>query len=234
VPAAQTSLLGLALEPEAGRGLRIRGGAERLVAALATHLGNHLALRTPVVRLRPRPGAVLVESGGGQLLAGRVVLAVPLWARGPARVPGPRVARYGIAVKSLLRFAAPLPATPDAVISDGPLGYARATGSRSVVAFTGGRAAALLSRLRPAERDRLLATAARATFGAWPEAITSVAWPRCTLALAPGQLTAWGETLREPRGRVHLAGSEASDRPSLVEGAVRAGERAAREVLEAG
>ena len=232
VPAAQASLLGLALEPESARGLRITGGGQRLVGSLAGRLAGRITLRTGAVRLLPQPDAVVVETGGRPLLAARVVLAVPLWARGPGLMPVAG-ARYGVAVKSLLRFADPLPAGPDAVVSDGPLGYARALGPHTIVAFTGGRAAAGLIRLPAASRDRALAAAARAAFGARPAAICSLAWPRCTLAPAPGQLTAWGQTLREPRGRVHLAGSEASERPSLVEGAVRAGERAAREVLEA-
>jgi monoamine oxidase len=54
------------------------------------------------------------------------------------------------------------------------------------------------------------------------------------LIFGPGDLTTWGRRLAEPHGRVHFAGSEASDLPSYAEGAVRAGERAADEVLAAG
>jgi monoamine oxidase len=54
------------------------------------------------------------------------------------------------------------------------------------------------------------------------------------LIFGPGQLTSWGHRLAEPHGRVHFAGSEASNLPSYMEGAVRAGERAANEVLAAG
>ncbi|MGH3019084.1 MAG: FAD-dependent oxidoreductase [Gaiellaceae bacterium] len=49
-----------------------------------------------------------------------------------------------------------------------------------------------------------------------------------------GQLTSWGGgRLAEPQGRLHFAGSEASNLPSFMEGAVRAGERAADEMLAA-
>ena len=48
-----------------------------------------------------------------------------------------------------------------------------------------------------------------------------------------GDLTSWGRRLAEPHGRIHFAGAEASSLPSYMEGAVRAGERAAAEVLAA-
>jgi monoamine oxidase len=50
----------------------------------------------------------------------------------------------------------------------------------------------------------------------------------------PGHLTTWGHRLAEPHGLLHFAGSEASELPSYVEGALRAGERAANELLAAG
>jgi monoamine oxidase len=60
-------------------------------------------------------------------------------------------------------------------------------------------------------------------------------WSRGSyLIFGPGDLTTWGHRLAEPHGRLHFAGSEASALPSYVEGAVRAGERAAAEVLGAG
>jgi monoamine oxidase len=60
--------------------------------------------------------------------------------------------------------------------------------------------------------------------------VTRVVYPRSYLILAPGQLTTWGDVLREPDGLVHVAGAEASLLPSFMEGAVRAGERAAEEI----
>ena len=47
----------------------------------------------------------------------------------------------------------------------------------------------------------------------------------------PGALTAYGSTIREPAGRVHWAGTETATYWSgYMDGAVRAGERAATEV----
>jgi len=50
----------------------------------------------------------------------------------------------------------------------------------------------------------------------------------------PGALTAWGEELRRAAGRVHWAGTEtATAWCGYMDGAVRSGERAAEEVIEA-
>jgi monoamine oxidase len=51
--------------------------------------------------------------------------------------------------------------------------------------------------------------------------------------LGPGTLTAYGPALREHVGRIHWAGTEtATYWNGYMDGAVSAGERAAREVLE--
>jgi monoamine oxidase len=50
--------------------------------------------------------------------------------------------------------------------------------------------------------------------------------------MAPGTLTALGPALRAPVGPVHWAGTDtASEWNGYMEGAIQAGERAAREVL---
>jgi monoamine oxidase len=51
------------------------------------------------------------------------------------------------------------------------------------------------------------------------------------MIFGPGDLLAWGRRLAEPHGRLHFAGAETSTLPSYLEGAVRAGGRAADEVL---
>lgn len=53
--------------------------------------------------------------------------------------------------------------------------------------------------------------------------------------MPPGILTTYGDTLREPSGRVHWAGTEtATEYIGYFEGALQSGVRAAHEVLEAG
>ena len=59
-------------------------------------------------------------------------------------------------------------------------------------------------------------------------------WTRgCPVAIAgPGTLTKYGPRLREPVGRIHWAGTETSSFwNGYMDGAVRSGERAAKEVL---
>lgn len=50
--------------------------------------------------------------------------------------------------------------------------------------------------------------------------------------MVPGALTSFGDALRAPFGRVHWAGSETSTFwVGYMDGAVRSGERAAKEVM---
>lgn len=61
-------------------------------------------------------------------------------------------------------------------------------------------------------------------------------WSRGCYAghLATGVWTEFGSALRRPCGRIHWAGTETAQRWSgYMDGAVRSGERAAREVLAA-
>jgi monoamine oxidase len=62
-------------------------------------------------------------------------------------------------------------------------------------------------------------------------------WARgCYVAnMAPGAWTDFGHWLRRPIGRLHWAGTEtATEWNGYIDGALQAGERAAREVLAAG
>jgi monoamine oxidase len=61
-------------------------------------------------------------------------------------------------------------------------------------------------------------------------------WTRgCPVGFAPpGVLTEYGRWIRKPIGRIHWAGTETSTYwNGYMDGAVRSGERAAREVLAA-
>jgi monoamine oxidase len=109
------------------------------------------------------------------------------------------------------------------------------------VAFVVGDAAKAANEL-PDEtrREAVLAELAR-FFG--PEAARPLAYvDRSWLAeewsegcyaglMGPGVMTAAGETLRAPAGRLHFAGTEAATRwAGYIEGAIESGERAADEV----
>ena len=81
------------------------------------------------------------------------------------------------------------------------------------------------------DADAAVAEAVRRFFGVRVARITRVPYPRSYLIFGPGELRGWGARVGDPAGPIHFAGAEASDLPSFMEGAVRAGERAAAEVL---
>ena len=114
----------------------------------------------------------------------------------------------------------------------------------ALLGFVGGDEARRFARLSAPERRRAaLASLARA-FG--PRALEPIDYLEadwasdpysrgCPVGIAPpGVLTTYGAALREPVGRIHWAGTETSTYwNGYMDGAVRSGERAAREVLQA-
>lgn len=120
------------------------------------------------------------------------------------------------------------------------------SGTPGVIAsFTFGPVAERVDALPAAERRRAVLDALTARFGpkaASPLEFIETAWwteewtRGCTMAhLPPGILTRYGPLLREPMGRVHWAGTEtATVSHGAIDGAVRSGQRAVAEILEAG
>jgi monoamine oxidase len=111
-------------------------------------------------------------------------------------------------------------------------------------AFTGGWAADRLARLPASQRRKQVLDRFSQYVG--DQALSplqfiehdwrSEKWTRgCPKGVPwPGALSKYGDTLRAPIGRVHFAGTETSDYwRGYMDGAVRAGERAAHEVLRA-
>jgi monoamine oxidase len=243
VPLRLMSLRALAVKHAARSGagdgseLRFADGAGGFAERIAAGLGERLLLGRPAVAVRAGADGVEIEAPGGPpVRAGRAVVAVPLHAR--ARIAGLRPTpggRYGVAVKSLFMVADDLPeAAPAAVITDSVIGYTYRHGPRTLGSFVGSTPAGWLVRQPPAIADRAVAEAVRACFGTRLERAVRVPYRRSYLIYAPGELAGWGSRLGEPDGRVHYAGAETSTLPSFMEGAARAGERAAAEVLAAG
>ena len=113
-----------------------------------------------------------------------------------------------------------------------------------LVGFISGPAAAEHALLGESERRRRVTECLERLFGeaarhpgayheqAWAEEAWSAGGPVCSPA--PGTLTAYGDELRRPAGRVHWAGAEtATSWCGYMEGAVQSGERAAGEALDA-
>jgi monoamine oxidase len=220
--------------PGDGSELRFSAGAGGFAQRLADRLGDRVHLRRRVAHVRATARSVVVSSPDGPPVSARyAVVAVPLHAR--AGIGGLRrdpVGRYGVAVKSLLVLAGDLPAdAPAAVVTDTPIGYAYRHTPRTLGSFVGSTPAAWLLRQPLAIADRAVAEAVRMCFGVDLARVVRVPYPRSYLIFAPGELSNWGGRVGEADGRVHYAGAEASDLPSFMEGAVRAGERAAAEVL---
>jgi monoamine oxidase len=238
VPIARMSLLAYAAKVAAGAtpdapALRLAGGptalAERLAGGLDVRLGSEVAV------LEHSRGSVRVTlRDGSELGARRAVLAVPL------------------TLQRLIRFAPPLQAHRQAALAEAGYGDAVKAGyafdelpERELPELT---AAGVLYRPDPAVPLLALfagaGAARRASSFAFPEgrpcAAAAIDWTSDPFArgsyliFGPCQLTSWGRRLAEPQGRLHFAGAEGSDLPSFMEGAVRAGERAADEVLAAG
>jgi hypothetical protein len=243
VPLRLMSLRALAVKHAARSGagdgseLRFADGAGGFAERIAAGLGDRVLLGRAAAAVHANGNAVaIVSPGGPPVTAGRAIVAVPLHAR--ARIAGLRrdpVGRYGVAVKSLFVVSDDLPdSAPAAVITDSVIGYTYRHGPRTLGSFVGSTPAAWLLRQPPALADRAVAEAVRACFGARLERVVRVPYRRSYLIFAPGELAGWGSRLGEPDGRVHYAGAETSALPSFMEGAARAGARAAAEVRAAG
>jgi monoamine oxidase len=240
VPLRHMSLLALAAKTAArgggeGAELRFADGAGGFAATLAARAGG-VRLRHAAAAVDRLPDRVVVRSGAAApVVAARAIVAVPLHARAHiSGLPPVPAGRYGVAVKSLIELEDDLPAAaPTAVLTDTPIGYAYRRDARSLGSFAGAAPAAWALRAGSARADAAVAEAVRALFGVRVARVTRIAYPRSYLIFAPGEMGSWGARLGAPDGRVHFAGAETSALPSFMEGAVRAGERAAAEVLAA-
>lgn len=237
--------------------LRVAGGNQRLALALAARIGNAVRLSTPVLAVSwsQVQAQARVRAAAGTVEADACVLTVPASVMegiafdpplpGWKRTAFDRVA-YGHAAKLHvpLREAAP----PSAVMSvpDRYWTYtARGAGGEvqplvsafagSVPALAGLRVAAgpavwleRLGRLRP----DLVVDAAGAVLATWDDD----PWVRAAYSTrVPGWRREDDELLARPVGPLHFAGEHtAGEWAGLMEGALRSGERAAREVLAQG
>lgn len=239
VPIDRMSLLAYAAKVAAGAApnglaLRLDGGPSALADRLAGDLEGRIRFDAAVVAVEQSESGVAVRlADGEEIRARRAVVAVPLTVLGDIRFVPPLPehrrlaldrARYGEVVKAAFAYDAPPALELPRLTADG-LYYRPDAGLPLVGLFAGAEAAR-----RAAEPE----TPRR------PQAIARVDWTQerwtrgSYLVFGPGDLTTWGHRLSERHGRIHFAGAETSDLPSYVEGAVRAGERVAVEVLAAG
>ena len=240
---------------------RIDGGTQQIAVALAEGLGRRVIRRSPVRRIVTGRGYVDVISDRYVNRARRVIVALPPMLAGrigyepslpslrdglTARMP------QGHLIKIQAIYERPFwrgDGLNGSSISDvGPINVTYDSSPRSgapgaLLGFVGGDEARAFTRLSEgARRSAALESLARA-FGSRardPIAYFEMDWPAqpysrgAPVAIAPpGVLTTYGRALREPVGRLHWAGTEtATYWNGYMDGAVRAGDRAAREVLE--
>lgn len=239
---------------------RFVGGSQLVAQRVAQRLGGRVLLKTPVLGLVPTAQGVNVLTSRSTVHAKRVIVAVPppfalkltgsLSRRRAELLKGTSM---GHLIKSEAVYPTPFwraeglsgQGVNDEGIASVPFDNSPPDGSVGVLfAFTGGSAASRLARLSPAHRRKAVLERFRQYVG--DQALSplkfiehdwrSEKWTRgCPTGIPrPGVLSRYGETLRPPIGRVHFAGTETADYwQGYMDGAVRAGERAAREVLGA-
>ena len=241
----------------------VDGGAGSIAQRIAETLGDAVHLSTPVRSIAQQPDRVVVDADGLTVTARHVVLATPpaltLDIAFDPVLSDDRLSLYKSAVggtetKTMVVYDTPFwrddgfsgqSAEPGSA-AEVTLDASPMSGTPGVIAsFTFGPVAERVDALPAAERRRAVLDALAARFG--PTASTPVEfietawwteeWTRgCSMAhLPPGILTRYGSLLREPVGRVHWAGTETSTvSHGAIDGAVRSGQRAAAEILEAG
>jgi monoamine oxidase len=237
-------------------------GTPGLAARFARPLGERLELSCPVRRVRQLDGGIEVEADGVTVRAQRVIIATPplLASRIEYDPSLPEACanllrRYapGAVIRGIATYDEPF------WRADGLTGETFAPGSpvRATVdqcppdaspgilsGYAFGPDAIRLATLDPQERRRIWLDELAMRFGpkaGSPNAFIDVDWSAEQWSLGgmlgylpPGVLTAYGEALRQPVGRIHWTSTErAVEMHGLIEGAIRSGERAADEVLAA-
>lgn len=242
---------------------RLRGGAQPLSQGLAARLRTPVSLGCPVRAVVHEGEGVRVHAADRSVRARHAVLAVPpaLAAGidlGSARTEARRVAEAGMPMGSVIKcnVAYPRPFWREAglsgeSISDGDPVRATFDGCApdlsycGLVVFVIADAAKAFGSLPADERQRRVVAHLVRLLGpdaATPRGYVEQDWSRepwsggCYVGLMrPGVLSAVGQALRAPAGRIHFAGTETATRwCGYFDGAIEAGERAADEVLEVG
>lgn len=240
---------------------RFVGGSQLVPLRLAQRLGDLVALAAPVHRIEQKDTHAVVHTGRGTVRAKRVIVAAPpplvLDIDWFPKLPTRRLQLLRHMDMGQLMKCDAVYKTPfwrkaglnGFGINDS--GAARAVFDNSpkpgepgvLLAFVGGATWRRYGVMTKAKRRKHVLDGFAAMFG--DQALhpidyvehdwTRERWTRGgpTAIHAPGTLVQFGSAIRQPFGRVHWAGTETSTYWSgYMDGAVRAGKRAAVEVLE--
>jgi monoamine oxidase len=238
------------------------GGAGSMAEAVAAELGARVRLGSPVREIAQSDGGVRVVSDGVEVLASRVIVAIPpalvaniaitpslplARAQLIERMPAGSITKFVVLYEDAFWRVDGLAGT--AITLGGPIEMtidaAEPSGSPGVItAFAFGPHSTALAELSADARRKIVLDTLTTNFGA--RAATPVdfveqeraseQWSRgCFMAhMAPGVMTQFGRIIREPCGRIHWAGTETATKShGAIDGAIRSGHRAASEALAA-
>ncbi len=241
---------------------RVRGGNDRMIARLARRLRGDVAVDTRVDSVTQTAAGVEVRAGGAAFEAERCVLTAPLPAMRSIAFDPPLEPQLAAAIAELQyarvtkhvaqyerrtwrRDGFSGTAYTDLPVASLYEATDQQPGRRGIlISYAAGELSpptaerlGAIDRLQHARAgiDRVF----EGTAAAWAGG-SSVAWATepesggAWCSYAPGQVTAYWRALRKPAGRVHFAGEHTSEFTGYMEGAVRSGERAAREAAIAG
>ncbi|MBV9454902.1 MAG: FAD-dependent oxidoreductase [Rubrobacter sp.] len=242
---------------------RVQGGMQTIANKMTGELGDALHLESPVRAIGQDAQGVTVRADNVTVRAHRVIVALPPTLAGQLRydpmlpvdrlllnqrVPNGAIARAIAVYEEPFWRADGLSGRSIALNS--PVSYSidqsPASGRPGMLSsYIAGPAARKFGRLDAAERQRMFLEALEARFG--PKAANPVhyieadwskeEWNQGAMMghYPPGVLTEFGPALSAPVGRIRWANSEMPTHwHGHIEGAIRSGERAAEEVLQAG
>jgi monoamine oxidase len=240
---------------------RFVGGSQLIPIRLASQLGNIVALAAAAHRIDQRSDHAVVHTSRGAVRCKRVIVATPpplsLDIDWYPRLPsGHQTLLSEMNMGKLMKCDAVYdkPFWRDAGLSGSGVshnGAARTVFDNSppdgrvgvLLAFVGGAGWQQYGSMSVDERRRNVLEGFARMFG--PKALKPIEYTEHdwtkeqwtgggpTAITAPGTMTRYGQWIRRPFGRVHWAGTETSTYwAGFMDGAVRAGERAAIEVVE--
>jgi monoamine oxidase len=241
---------------------RFLGGSQVIPDRIAAQLGDRVVRNAPVRRVTQSSSGVDVVADGISVHAQRAIVAIPPALAGridyQPLLPFERdqlTQRFGQGTMTKVAAVYDAPfwradgMTGQALTTEGPVSAtfddSPPDGTPGVLfGFVGGDRTREFARLSFDSRRRAVLDQFADFFG--PKALSahdyfetqwaSEQWTRgCPVAIAaPGLLLSYGEWIRKPIGRIHWAGTETSTYwAGYMDGAVRSGERAAKEALEA-
>ena len=239
---------------------RLHGGSQLIALGLAQRLGRRVLLGHPVRRIEQSSGRVTVHADGATITARHVIVAIPPALAGRIdyhpllptardqlmqRVPqGTQIKCEAIYDRPFWRDAGysgfaltdagPGQAVFDNSPPDGKPGVLVSFVCGAEARTWNARPEGELRKAILGEYAELFGSQAAKPVGWFAKSWAKEEWSRgCPVGIVPpGVLIDNGPALREPVGRLHWAGTETSTYwNGYMDGAIRAGERAAREVL---